>query len=162
MVMEVDTSPIGMPSKSRSMSSRESTATPSVPTSPRAKRRVAIEAHQGRHVEGDGEAVLAVIQEVPEPLVGLRGRSVTGELAYRPEPAAVHVRVHAAGVRKLARIAELLVVVALDVIRRIEGFDRHARHGGELGVALRALRVRFLPAVLRALPGIQGVLLLRL
>ena len=35
MVMEVEISPIGMPSKSRSMSSSESTATPSVPTSPR-------------------------------------------------------------------------------------------------------------------------------
>ena len=35
MVIEVETSPMGMPSKRRSMSSRESTATPSVPTSPR-------------------------------------------------------------------------------------------------------------------------------
>jgi hypothetical protein len=35
MVMEVVISPIGMPSKSRSMSSSESTATPSVPTSPK-------------------------------------------------------------------------------------------------------------------------------
>ena len=103
MVMEVEISPIGMPSKSRSMSSRESTATPSVPTSPR-QRRVRVQAHQGRHVEGDGEAVLAVIQEVPEPLVGLRGRPVTGELAYGPEPSAVHVRVNAAGVRILAGI----------------------------------------------------------
>jgi hypothetical protein len=37
MVMEVVISAIGMPSKSRSMSSKESMATPSVPTSPRDK-----------------------------------------------------------------------------------------------------------------------------
>src|SRR5829696_1258537 len=41
------------------------------------ERRVGVQAHEGGHIESDREAVLAVIQEVPEPLVGLCSRPVT-------------------------------------------------------------------------------------
>ncbi len=73
MVIEVVTWPRSMPSKSASMSSIESTATPQRPTSPSDSRLVGVPSHQGRHVEGDRQAGLALLQEEPVALVGLRG-----------------------------------------------------------------------------------------
>ena len=69
-------------------------------------RVVGVVAHQRRHVEGGGEARLAVVEQVAEALVGLLGGAEAGELAHRPQAPAVHRRVDAAGERILARLAD--------------------------------------------------------
>ena len=99
-------SPSGMPSKSVSKSSREPVATPQRPTSP-SLRVVGVQTEQGRHVEATRQAGLAVVDQEPVPRVRLRRRAVAGELAHRPEPAAVHRRVGAARERVGAGLTEL-------------------------------------------------------
>jgi hypothetical protein len=59
IVIEVVTSPRSMPSNSTSMSAAESMATPQCPTSPERPGVVGVAAHQGRHVEGDGQPAAA-------------------------------------------------------------------------------------------------------
>jgi hypothetical protein len=62
-----------------------------------------------------------VVEEVAEALVRLLGSAEAGELAHRPELPAVHRRVDAARERIDARVAEVTLVIDLDVLRRIEG-----------------------------------------
>ena len=69
-------------------------------------RMVGVVAHQRRHVERRREARLAVVEQVAEALVRLLRRAEARELAERPQPAAVHRRVHTARVRVLAREAQ--------------------------------------------------------
>ena len=87
------------------MSARLEIGTPTRPTSPSASRRVRVVAHLGRQVEGDRQPGLALLEEVAEAAVGLLGGREAGVLAHRPEPAAVHRRLDAAGERVLARAA---------------------------------------------------------
>ena len=87
IVIDTLTSPRSMPSKSVSMSSSVSIATPSRPTSPSDARRVGVVAHQRRHVERGAQAGLAVVEQVAEALVGLLGGAEAGELAHRPQAA---------------------------------------------------------------------------
>src|SRR5207245_9732335 len=67
--------------------------------------------------------------------VGVLAGDVTGDLAHGPELPAVHRGIDAAGVRKLARVAELLVVAeAAQVLGGIKRLDWHPRDGaGRLG-----------------------------
>ncbi len=53
----------GIPSKRISMSFRVSIATPHFPTSPLAMGRIAVVSHEGRVVEGNGEACFAYVEE---------------------------------------------------------------------------------------------------
>ena len=53
----------------------------------------------------------AVLEQVLEALVGLGGAAEAGELPHRPGLAAVHRLVDAAGVRELAGVAEVALVV---------------------------------------------------
>jgi len=108
IVIEVETSPSGIPWKSVSADLAERA------------RVVGVEAHQRRHVEGRREAGLPVLEQVAEPLVRLRRRAEAGELPHRPELAAVHRRVDAAREREDARVAEVAVVVDLDALGRVE------------------------------------------
>jgi hypothetical protein len=57
---------------------------------------VGVVAHQRRHVKGGGKPGLAVVEQVQEALVGLLARAEAGELAHRPQPAAIHRLVYAA------------------------------------------------------------------
>ena len=74
IVNEVETRSSGMPSKIASMSASETTATPTLPTSPGRERVVRVEAHLRRQVERDREAGLAAVEQVAEALVGVLGR----------------------------------------------------------------------------------------
>ncbi len=74
---------------------------------------VGVVTHQGRHVEGGGESVLSLAQQIVEPRVGVLGQAEARELAHRPEPPAIHRTVNAARVRILARISQRPVVVAV-------------------------------------------------
>ena len=72
------------------MSSSVSIATPSRPTSPSERGVVGVVAHQRRHVERRRQPGLPVVEQVAEALVGLLRRTEPGELAHRPQPAAIH------------------------------------------------------------------------
>ena len=103
---------------------------------------VGVVAHQRRHVERGREPGLAVVEQVAEALVGLLGRAEAGELAHRPEPAAVHRRVGAAGEGILARVAEVALVVDVGVFGAVERLDRLAGDRGVVYVVRRAVGVR--------------------
>src|SRR5438874_4435634 len=74
---------------------------------------VGVVAHQGREVEGDRQTGLAVLEQELVPLVGIGGAAEAGELPHRPELAAVHRRMNAAGERILARAAKLTLRIEL-------------------------------------------------
>ncbi len=103
-------------------------------------RVIRVVAHQRRHVERRRQAGLTVLEQIAEPLVRLRRRPEPGELPHRPEPAAVHRRVHAARVRELARIAEIALVVDGRALRRVERLVRDPRDRREQAVAGRRHR----------------------
>ena len=81
-----------------------------------------------------------MVEQEAEALVGLLGGAEAGELAHRPEPAAVHRRVDAARERKLAGEADPLVERA-DVLGAVERLDRLAAQRREQSVALGRLRI---------------------
>ena len=72
MVIDVVTLSSGMLVEQPSMSSSESIATPTLPTSPSARGMVGVVAHLRRQVEGDGQPGLAAVEQIAEPRVGLR------------------------------------------------------------------------------------------
>ncbi len=114
-------------------------------------RVVGVVAHQRRHVEGRREARLPVVEQVAEALVRLLGGAEAGELAHRPELPAVHRRVDAARERIDARVAEVAVVVDLDVLGRVERLVRKAGdRRGELALALRRRVVELALPLFRA------------
>ncbi len=75
---------------------------PAVPDLPTAGRGVRILAHQRGHVKGHRKARLAVGQQVLVAAVGFLRRCKAGELAHRPQAAAVSAWVNPACVRELA------------------------------------------------------------
>ena len=109
MVIDVDTRSSGMPSNSAAMSSIESIATPTRADLAGGERVVGVVAHLRRQIEGDAQAADALREQIAVARVRLRGRAEPGVLPHRPQPAAVHRRLDAAGERKLARQAELRV-----------------------------------------------------
>ena len=70
---------------------------------------------------------LPLFEQELESLVGLLRRAEAGELAHRPEPAAVHTCVHAACERILTRPADIDVVV--EIARGVQGRDRPPADG---------------------------------
>ena len=102
---------------------------------------VGVVAHQRRHVEGGAQPGLAVIEQVAEPLVGLLRRPEPRELPHRPQPAAVHARVHPARERILAgeadRVGRRQVRLGVQRLHRLTGQRRErARPLGRRGIAL--------------------------
>ena len=89
---------------------------------------VGVVAGQGRMVEVGADAGLAVLQKEPVTLVGgLRGAEPR-YLAARPEAAAVHVGIGAAGKGKLARTAEIpFQVYARGCLGSVDRFDVQPR-----------------------------------
>ena len=92
--------------------------------------RVAVEAHEGGHVECHRQPVLAFGQEMPEPGVGVLHRREPGELTNRPEPTPVSGGVDAAGVRIDTRIP--------DPGRRLASLGQSERGDGHPGERLEA------------------------
>ena len=88
---------------------------------------VAIEAHQGRHVERHRHSVLALGQEVSETSIRVVDRGEAGELPNRPQSPAIAGRVDAAGIRIGARVAD--IGRRLTVGRQAEGGNRLAGQG---------------------------------
>ncbi len=71
-------------------------------------RVVRVVAHERGHVEVHAEAGLALGDQVAEAPVGVLAGAEAGDLAHRPQPAAVHRRVRPARVRKAPGQAEVL------------------------------------------------------
>ncbi len=67
MVIDVVTSPSGMPSKSASMSASDATRHAALPHFARDERVVGVAAHQRRQIERDAEAGAAGREQVPIP-----------------------------------------------------------------------------------------------
>ena len=82
---------------------------------------VGVASHQRGQIEGDAEPGAAGGEQGLVPLVGLLRRAEPGELAHRPQLAAVAGRVDAAGVGEFAGVVEVaLVIEARQVVGRVE------------------------------------------
>ena len=81
---------------------------------------------------------LAVVEQVAEALVGLLRRPEPRELAHRPQPAAVHARVHAARERNSPGQPDA-APIGRQVGLRVQRPDRLPRERGERDVALGVL-----------------------
>src|SRR5690606_8033842 len=96
-------------------------------------RCIRVVAHLCRQIERNAEPGLAVVQQVVIPAVRLLRRTEAGILAHRPEPAAVHRRIHTARERELAREADRLI----RPIGRIQPLDGEPARGLESLLPLR-------------------------
>ena len=86
-------------------------------------RRIGVVTHQRRHIEGDREAVLAVLEQKVIAFVGLGGRTESGKLTHRPEAVSITVGMDAARVRELAGPCEIFgKVEGGDVLRSVDDF----------------------------------------
>jgi hypothetical protein len=102
-------------------------------------RVVGVPAHQRRHVEGDGQASPAGVEDHLVSLVGVLGAAEPGELADRPRPPPVARGIEPAGERELPRPADALEAGNVAAGRRsVHRLDRKIGHRGEVCVALRA------------------------
>ena len=82
----------------------------------------------GRQVECAGKTRRTVFNQVTVTLVGFFGRSETGIHTHRPETAAVHRRLYAAGVRVAARQSQVAVIVKpFDIERGVDFVVLHVR-----------------------------------
>ena len=127
IVIDVVMPPSEIPSKSRSMSASDMTLTPHLPDFAERQLVVRVAAHQRRQVERHAQPGAAGLQERLVALVGFLGRPEPGELAHRPELAAVAGGMDAARVGELAGIVELpRVVEACEVVGRVQAIDRRA------------------------------------
>ena len=124
MVIEVEILVSSMPSKRRCMSSMESMATPTLPTSPDREWVVGIQANLRGQIEGDGEPGGSVGQQIFVALVGFLGVAHARVLAHGPEASAIHGGLHAAREWILAGVAHLPVVVpGFEIGRGVERAD---------------------------------------
>ena len=115
------------------MSSTESMATPTFPTSPTARAMVRIEANLSGKVECDREPGGAVGQQVLVAFVGLLGVAHAGVLAHGPQPAAVHGGLHAPGEGIIAGVSDFAFLVAgVQIGGRVQSADGDV--GGGFGV----------------------------
>ena len=112
-----------MPSNSVAMSSIESMATPTRPTSPAGQRMVRVVADLRRQVERDAQTLDALRQQISVSAIRLRGGGKPRVLPHGPGPAAIHVGLDAAREWKRAWLAE---AVAGSVPARSSGV-RNAR-----------------------------------
>jgi hypothetical protein len=109
-----------------------------------AERRVRVVTHERRHVERGREAGLSVLEQIAEAGVGLDRGAEPGELAHRPQAAAVHRWVDAP--RERERPGEADLRVRGQVRRRVQRTDLLTRERGERHVcALRGGGVCLLP-----------------
>ncbi len=110
-------------------------------------RVVGVPPHQRRHVEGDGQAAAARLEDHLVALVGLLGVAEARELADRPRTAAVAGRVQPAGEGVLTGPADPLE--AFDAVAgpgAVDRLDRIAGERAEVRIALPCGVVPSLPA----------------
>ena len=108
-------------------------------------RRVGVEAHLRGEIEGDGEPGLPGGEQRPEARVRLARGAEARVLAHRPQPSAIHRRLHAARERKASGIVQVARVVDRRIFRTIERFEWNAGGGGAGIVARGHQRLRVIP-----------------
>ena len=112
-------------------------------------RVVGVVAHLRRQVEGDGDAGLPLLQQIAIAPVGVGGVAEAGVLAHRPQAAAVHAGLDAAGEGELAGIAQLALVVPVrQVVGTVQRLDLRAGARLEPLLALRRALQRALQRAL--------------
>src|SRR2546422_7934454 len=92
-----------------------------------------------RSVEGGGEPRLTLLEQVLEAQIGVLGAPEAREHPHRPQPPAIHRRVHAARERVLPGLAQPVFVASRDVVGRVDRLERDARERLELHVPLLPL-----------------------
>src|SRR5688500_8543551 len=99
---------------------------------------VGVAPHQGRQIERYRQPGTTGGNQDFVTLVGLFRRAEPGTVPHRPELAAVASRVDAARVRKLARVADVAVVIdALSIFGGVEPLDPAPGNGREGALSLR-------------------------
>ena len=81
---------------------------------------VRVVAHQRRHIERRRQPRLPMLEQIPKPLVRLRRRPEPRELPHRPQPAAIHRRIHTPRERKLTRRPQIPPGIDRHRIRRVQ------------------------------------------
>ncbi len=94
---------------------------------------VGVVAHQRGHVERGREAGLAVIEQVVKAPVGLGGVAEAGELAHRPQTAAVHRSIDTARVRVLAGQPDRRLGIRGEIGLGVQRLDRLAGDASRTG-----------------------------
>ena len=99
---------------------------------------IAVVAHQRGQIEGDGQSLTSMFEQVLVALVGLLRRSEAGELPHRPHLAAIAGSVNAAGEGRLTGIVQILIVVPVGgkIGRSVQPANRHARDRGVARVVM--------------------------
>ena len=128
MVIDVETWSRGMPAKSSRMSSIESMATPTLPTSPGRDWRIGVVAHLGRQVKGNRKTRSPVCDQLAIAGIGLRGGAEARVLAHGPRPGGVHRRVDAPRVGIVAGLTERKIRIEFgEILRPVDGLEWRSR-----------------------------------
>ena len=102
-------------------------------------RVIRVVAHLRREVERDGEPGLSMREQRAEPRVRIQSGPEPGVLAHRPKPTAIHRRLHAARVRRLAWQARGRRGLAIRLVVLVRRRERRAVRRVELLTFLDAL-----------------------
>ena len=150
MVIEVETRSSGMPSKSVCMSSSESMATPTLPTSPCASAMIGVHADLRGQIERDGKPGLALFEQIAIAAIRFGGAAEAGILPHGPEAAAIHGGIDAARERKLSGVVQVaLRVPAVQVVGRDNRFHRQPGGGRRFFLGGRASVCRLVSGMTR-------------
>ena len=84
---------------------------------------VGVVSHERGHIESRGKSSLAVLKQKLKSLIGFHRARETRELAHRPELAAIHIALNAAGVRILAGKAEIAEIIETSRFRDPAGVE---------------------------------------
>src|SRR5260370_8347228 len=97
---------------------------------------IRIAAHLRRQVERNRKPGLTLLEQVTVAAIGFLRAAETRVLAHRPQPSAIHRRLHAARKRILAGKADLVhKVEAVQVVGIVSAFDLDSRAGDEIFLA---------------------------
>ena len=122
IVIEVVISPMSMPSKSSLHIGERVDRNAAFADFAARLRRIRVVAHQRRHIEGDREPVLALLEQKMISFVGLRRVAEPRKLTHRPQAVAIAVGMDAPRVWILARLGK---IEPGSVLRAVEPLERH-------------------------------------
>src|SRR5260370_32811119 len=100
---------------------------------------IRISPHLRRQVERNRKPGLTLLEQVTVTAIGFLGAAEARVLAHRPQPSAIHRRLHPARKRILAGKADLVHKIdAAQVVAIVSTFDLDPRAGDEILLALRS------------------------
>ncbi len=86
---------------------------PAAPHLPSGAGVIGVIAHDRGHIEGHAQPRLPLLQQIAVTPVRIGGITETGKLSHRPEPAAVHIRLHTPGKGIFAGKTEIAPVIQI-------------------------------------------------